>query len=795
MRGVASSLSHRWFALLALVFLATVVGCGDGDDGPTLVGEPQDDGPQDTGATTDVDVVEPEDTPAPEDIPDESAPDAEEPDTEDVPDTGPELPPPPPVDDFVSCDAGDEAWVKRSLPVLLGRAPRGVREVRVLADMIAQTDRATVARGLMNSPEFAARWAWWLMDELRVNRVGDKKHPECYGAPLVEEGGPELAEFIRDNPAHESDPGYAFNMTDVLHSSLALDDLSPLYRAHLFAMMQKPITGANVGAIEMDITRRQDFGEIFEAIYLHRNVVCVGCHNANYGVTDNPDPEKDRHWPLNGKVEAAVYGKSSGIPEMELYSIFRRIGVVKKNGGARPWSMHATCGRFTAPGSISDDPAKYEAFFIEAHGLKASVWDTESALQQGFDAIRIEGLQIDEETAAIPGPQAFAYMVSVRIVNRLWREVLGYPLTLVHYIPRNQAQRDILQELTDHFIAEQWSLKTVLTDILTHPLYNENASSDGCGDDNPYLLPAVFNPWVLAEEEENKHKNSPGDVLHRHPARVMLNMVSEALGWAKTIPYPNGVEESFQKAVGVFVKDAEPGFDGVDFQGLLTWENRYGACPDLSVPGDTADPDSCVGICEDQAPGGCHCDAQCIEYDDCCDDYLAICVEGVEPDPDEAADGKDWIGALISAAKTHDAGEPEEPATVRDVVAALKDRLITEPDIGFAEAKLLGGLFGVPGIDAPLSEAEGWEATLRSYCGILLESPQFLLTGAAAPDQITAPALSSPSGDYEAHCVALSSIVFPADAYTVECTADSLVITKTDEGEPGDPEPDPEPEP
>ena len=54
-------------------------------------------------------------------------------------------------------------------------------------------------------------------------------------------------------------------MTEVLFSSLDLDDVSPLYRAHLFAMMSKPITGANIGALEMDLTRRQDFGEFLRA--------------------------------------------------------------------------------------------------------------------------------------------------------------------------------------------------------------------------------------------------------------------------------------------------------------------------------------------------------------------------------------------------------------------------------------------------------------------------------------------------------------------------------------------------
>lgn len=37
------------------------------------------------------------------------------------------------------------------------------------------------------------------------------------------------------------------------------------------------------------------------------------------------------------------------------------------------------------------------------------------------------------------------------------------------------------------------------------------------------------------------------------------------------------------------------------------------------------DPDSCLGICGTQAPGGCYCDSVCTSYGDCCDDYAPSC--------------------------------------------------------------------------------------------------------------------------------------------------------------------------
>ena len=635
---------------------------------------------------------------------------------------GPVEPAPSP---HLACDAGDEAWVKRTLTLLLGRRPAGIREVRALEQMVQQTSRATVARGLMADPLFIDRWADFLMDELRINRVGDKAHPDCYGAPLHPDDTGQVARFVRDNPPDESSATAPFNMTDVLRSSLALDDLSPLYRSHLFAMMAKPITGANVAALEMDITRRQDFGEIFEAVYLHRNVVCSGCHNSTWGITDHVDPAKDRHWPLPGRFEEALYGAATGAAEMEFYSTFRRLGVHDKDG-TRPWKMAPSCGEFRAEADIESDPAEVDAFFIEPLGKTANVWQVERALRKGFDSLRATGaLAVDETTGAVDGYEGFAYLVSVRIVTRVWREVFGYPLTVVHYFPRNQFQRDILLELSQAFVAERWSLRGLLTRMVTHPLYNEPAPVDGCGADHPFVFPPVFDPWVTAEDEETARGNSPGDLLHRHGARVLLAHVAQSLEWPGPAAYPgSNSEENFQKAVGVFVKDAEPGFAGVDFQGLLTWENRYGAC---------------------ELPNGVDAD---------------------------------WLTLLVASALAADSEAPvEEPLTVRDVVAALKDRLLTAPALGEGEAELIAALFGAESVDTPLADVADWPTRARNLCGVLLASPQFMLAGIAPADEPAAPALVVGDDAVADHCGRWAPVLFDPDEWTVACEGDSVIVT------------------
>lgn len=52
---------------------------------------------------------------------------------------------------------------------------------------------------------------------------------------------------------------------------------------------------------------------------------------------------------------------------------------------------------------------------------------------------------------------------------------------------------------------------------------------------------------------------------------------------------------------------------------------------DVDVTVDTtmscAAPEGGASRCTQQAPGGCYCDDQCERYEDCCDDYLAVCAE------------------------------------------------------------------------------------------------------------------------------------------------------------------------
>ena len=56
---------------------------------------------------------------------------------------------------------------------------------------------------------------------------------------------PALAIAIRDRSASQGGDGSPFTMLDLARSSLALDDLTPIYRGQLFSLVSHPIPAAN----------------------------------------------------------------------------------------------------------------------------------------------------------------------------------------------------------------------------------------------------------------------------------------------------------------------------------------------------------------------------------------------------------------------------------------------------------------------------------------------------------------------------------------------------------------------
>ncbi len=157
-------------------------------------------------------------------------------------------------------------------------------------------------------------------------------------------------------------------MLDLARSAVALDDLTPVYRAQLFPLVSLPITAANVPDIEAELARREDFGSTFDATYLHRDIVCLGCHNSERSVTDSTDPARDRHWPLDGNVDLALYGMAAGEAPAVAHAMFRVDGFVVMNGS------HAAVGHGSTPAVASPTRRRWRSTRRTSTATSARSW-------------------------------------------------------------------------------------------------------------------------------------------------------------------------------------------------------------------------------------------------------------------------------------------------------------------------------------------------------------------------------------------------------------------------------------
>jgi hypothetical protein len=646
--------------------------------------------------------------------------------------------PMPPGDAAEDCDAGDEAFVKRLVPLMQGRKPEGMREVRLLVSMIGQLDalgvdgRAVVARGLASGDLYLRRWRTFIWEQLRINRIEVKSNYSCYSVANGPNASPDLAAFIRDNAALNTTFGAKFSMADVMESALRLDDLSPIYRADLFARMARPLQGANISEEEFEVNARSNFGEIFESAYLGRRSSCLECHNSEESVTYNPDPKLNHFWSIPGNFERAIYGDAKGRPEEELYAAFRVTGFLVDQGGSKPWGM-SSCGGFD-PGR-NGDILSDKGYLGGDLPAGQNLFDVDPLLKSGFASLSADGLTLEDNLAVAPD-QALAYLTATNLVNNVWKEMLGYPLTLAHNFPRNEKQREILQTLTETFVAEDYSLRALLTEIALHPYFNAEAP-DLCDTSTAYFMQPVFEPYAPTSADPDHRGNGVGDRVQRFSAWVLIESAMRSMWWALPVRHVSGQDDfpalDFLRDQGIFIKDAQNGFNGVDFNGLLSWEDRVATGNDPNLGGP------CTG------PLG----QDCAMYE--------------------------WIELmLVEASKT-------PGTTIRDLASAIKDRLIAEPTID-DEAEL-AAIAAVMGLDPATKMSEVDTGTLeqatRRFVGLILNTPQFMLSGVPSRDQDPAndPKFAVPGTDTAALCDQLAPAVL-ADTYKWSCGPDGVMISK-----------------
>ena len=484
------------------------------------------------------------------------------------------------------CPGSDAAFAFRALRLIEGRRPLGTREQDVLAAMIRQLDaagrpgRRLIAEALTTTPRFRDHWHTFLLDHLRVPRLGQTSFAACHGHPGPAADTPDLAIHIRDHAPTQPVPEAMSNwsMADLFPSALLLDDLRPLLRAHLLARQARPVGGNNVAPAELERARRIFLGRGFEAAYLGRRLECLPCHNGDGGVTDHPDPDLDRSWPVLPGLEAAVYGPLAAADEDSAYAAFRVAGVV--DGPLAPWGSR-TCGDLD-PGRGGDllpaDGALAGPLPAAAHVL-----DLEARLHRGLDHLQTNGLD-----AATENPEAaLAGLVAQQLADAVWREASGRSLVLAHGQPRNREQQTILRDLSTELVDHDFSLRALVVAVALHPALDLGEPTT-C--DAP--LPPILDPFA--------EQNHIDELLRREDPWTLLDTAAHALGWRspKRFPLPFGWEdETLLRALGVYLDDSEPGHRAQDLVAALAWERSVAAGHDPGwVGGDTIDlqPDDAI---------------------------------------------------------------------------------------------------------------------------------------------------------------------------------------------------------
>ena len=680
-----------------------------------------------------------------------------------------DAPPDAPIDaplSFDRCDGGPDSFGRQAFLGLLGRRPLGQAEADLYADLwraaeaAGQDPRAVVARSIIRSPGFTDRWVEIVADGIAVQRIDIQTQIGCWGpARRADNVGPALAQAVRDQPPTGAGDGAQFTMRDLARSSVALDDLTPVMRANVFAMVAQPIPAANVPAIEAELARRADFGAMFDAAYLNRDIVCLGCHTSEFAITDSDDPALDRHFPVTGAPERALFGMPSGIDPDRAHAAFRVSGFVSGSGTLRPWGWDSDCGTFR-PSVTTDDIAGIDGQFASASGLRMSALDLDAALRRGFNNLRGIEPPVDATGAITDPDSAFAWLVTLALVEDVWTEVVGTRLTIANYFPRNDASAQILERLAKRFTVSGYSLEELLVEIVSTDYFDRLPPERACGA-GPYAYPNVFDPWVISDSDVARRQNGPGDAVVPVAPRTLLSAVAGALEWPADpdARFPDmgeaGCEEltcsqaqsfcnfnggccataplicagidppvTFQRGIGTYLRNSERGFRGLDFQGRLTWEKKHGAC-ESPVNGDFID------------------------------DLMATA--GADP-----------------------------AATVEEIVAAVKDRLIGEPTIvDDAERTALGTLLATP-LTSPAGMVT--EAKIRKLCGVLLGTPQFLMQGIAGRGG-TRPRLTPADAGYDTLCTALATRGLGTPGFVASCVPGSPVTLVPGRIDPGPAQP------
>lgn len=664
-------------------------------------------------------------------------------------------------------DNGHYGFVREIVPLLLGRKPRGAREVKLLGDIAELSGRAKVIRLLMTTPEFNQHWSDTFLDMLRLQRSGIKKQRQaCFENPMLSVVSGSLADFVADSTPTSQWSSSNFNMKDIALSSFKADRIDALQRAYLY-----PFT-MNGGRNYDEEVYKASQGVDFSHTYLNRNTRCFSCHNEQTSTSDTPS--WDRHWPINIWSDKVLFGSSAPGDAGKLNNVFRfdQAGDSddSSDGKMFPWGIHDSCvtdsfhsGRkgFVAVGNNNDQDVSFAGEDDNNIGIEK----IDQVLKQGISSLKSNGLQLTPGGQnAFPEPstpeQALAFTVAVSTVNMVWSKLMGENLTVSNYFPRNQSQRDALWNLTIETFIPQWSIKSLIETILLST-YTARKSPEVSTQLGAYKLPMIIDPWVARDPRGNNPPqisdlnthNGQGEIVRAHTKRTAMRQASKALG----IPPPNlygntggRYDSEMQLEFGQFLSTSQPGLEGFDIQALLTWEDTN-------------------GLCQNSA----------------------------------------WMARLMDSIAAYDMNNPLLPLSLLDVVKTIRDWLLQDARVEINgsmapdshELAALAAIFSVNnGQPMPMSTPV---ATFKQFtsanevlkrfsqvCGAYISSPQFLMTGISLSQPLEIPNFlicneQTESCGYQEMCEDYRTSLSTAHATYIQCNEDSVVPEDPPASDPG----------
>ncbi|MEX2498763.1 MAG: hypothetical protein WD397_07800 [Wenzhouxiangellaceae bacterium] len=309
-------------------------------------------------------------------------------------------------------------------------------------------------------------------------------------------------------------------------------------------------------------------------------------------------------------------------------------------------------------------------------------------------------------TSSIPDvapDEAFAFLTAANLVDGIWMAAMGYRLTIDNGFPRNKQQRDALWRLTEYtFLPNDWSLKSVLRQVLASNWMGRRAPTISQAD-TAYELPIILDPWVQADPTEvanpapHEKANGQGEMVNRYRVNTVLRNIAHALAWEQPRRFPGaGYPSPLDQNLGQFLSPGQPGFNGINFQSLLALEDEAGLC---------------------QKTG-------------------------------HAVASQDWIDVLVDEIVAFNSASPGAPLTIGEAWSILKDRMIQDPTIeqtlpvelapdadSQTEAQALvalmnQGLGTSLTLNSPATDLNSADLNtkLREACGVLVKTPEFLLT-------------------------------------------------------------------